>query len=165
LAERKHRNQLSDYFKFHIIIEQMDKSQKEQHPSQEFAIHTQGLSRRYGEVEALVDLNLSVPYGSIFGYLGRNGAGKTTLARLLLRLYDVQSDNDSIRIDGINIKDLKFSKNGGWVRSLRRDSRKKLRFIGGEGILSRRGGKRSKIKGKGQKDGRKSVLFWAETAG
>ncbi len=48
----------------------MDKSQKEQHPSQKFAIHTQGLSRRYGEVEALIDLNLSVPYGSIFGYWG-----------------------------------------------------------------------------------------------
>ena len=64
----------------------MDKSQKEQHPSQEFAIHTQSLSRRYGEVEALVDLNLSVPYGSIFGYLGRNGAGKTTTIRLLTGL-------------------------------------------------------------------------------
>ena len=64
----------------------MDKSQKEQHPSQEFAIHTQNLSRRYGEVEALVDLNLSVPYGSIFGYLGRNGAGKTTTIRLLTGL-------------------------------------------------------------------------------
>jgi ABC-2 type transport system ATP-binding protein len=64
----------------------MDKSQKEQHPSQKFAIHTQGLSRRYGEVEALIDLNLSVPYGSIFGYLGRNGAGKTTTIRLLTGL-------------------------------------------------------------------------------
>ena len=64
----------------------MDKSQKEQHPSQEFAIHTQSLSRRYGEVEALIDLNLSVPYGSIFGYLGRNGAGKTTTIRLLTGL-------------------------------------------------------------------------------
>ena len=55
-------------------------------PIQEFAIHTQGLSRRYGEIDALVDLNLSVPYGSIFGYLGRNGAGKTTTIRLLTGL-------------------------------------------------------------------------------
>jgi ABC-2 type transport system ATP-binding protein len=37
-------------------------------------------------VDALVDLNLSVPYGSIFGYLGRNGAGKTTTIRLLTGL-------------------------------------------------------------------------------
>lgn len=54
--------------------------------SREFAIHTQGLTRMYGEVEALVDLNLSVPYGSIFGYLGRNGAGKTTTIRLITGL-------------------------------------------------------------------------------
>jgi ABC-2 type transport system ATP-binding protein len=55
-------------------------------PFQEFAIQTLGLSRRYGEIDALVDLNLSVPYGSIFGYLGRNGAGKTTTIRLLTGL-------------------------------------------------------------------------------
>jgi ABC-2 type transport system ATP-binding protein len=55
------------------------------HPAQEFAIHTQGLTRNYGKIEALVDLDLSVPYGSIFGYLGRNGAGNTTI-RLLTGL-------------------------------------------------------------------------------
>jgi ABC-2 type transport system ATP-binding protein len=52
----------------------------------DFAIRTEGLTRIYGEVEALVDLDLSVPYGSIFGYLGRNGAGKTTTIRLLTGL-------------------------------------------------------------------------------
>ena len=51
-----------------------------------FAIYCQGLSKYYGEVKALVDLDLSVPYGSIFGFLGRNGAGKTTLMRLLAGL-------------------------------------------------------------------------------
>ena len=56
------------------------------HPSQEYAIHTQALTRTYGEVNALADLDLSVPYGSIFGYLGRNGAGKTTTIRLLTGL-------------------------------------------------------------------------------
>jgi ABC-2 type transport system ATP-binding protein len=50
------------------------------------AIYCQGLSKRYGEVQALVDLNLAVPYGSIFGFLGRNGAGKTTTMRLLAGL-------------------------------------------------------------------------------
>lgn len=50
------------------------------------AIYTEGLTRLYGEIEALVDLDLSVPYGSIFGYLGRNGAGKTTTIRLLTGL-------------------------------------------------------------------------------
>jgi ABC-2 type transport system ATP-binding protein len=52
----------------------------------EVAIRTEGLTRRYGEVDALVDLDLSVPFGSIFGFLGRNGAGKTTTIRLLTGL-------------------------------------------------------------------------------
>ena len=50
------------------------------------AIFCQGLSKHYGDIKALVDLDLSVPYGSIFGFLGRNGAGKTTLMRLLAGL-------------------------------------------------------------------------------
>jgi ABC-2 type transport system ATP-binding protein len=64
----------------------MDTPQERKHRYQEVAIHTEGLTRRYGEVDALVDLDLSVPYGSIFGYLGRNGAGKTTTIRLLTGL-------------------------------------------------------------------------------
>ena len=36
------------------------------HPAQEYAIHTEALTRTYGEINALVDLDLSVPYGSIF---------------------------------------------------------------------------------------------------
>ena len=50
------------------------------------AIRCQDLSRRYGEVQALKSLNLEVPPGSIFGFLGRNGAGKTTTIRLLTGL-------------------------------------------------------------------------------
>lgn len=50
------------------------------------AIRCENLSRRYGEVEALQPLNLEVPAGAIFGFLGRNGAGKTTTIRLLTGL-------------------------------------------------------------------------------
>ncbi|MGH7338648.1 MAG: ABC transporter ATP-binding protein, partial [Myxococcota bacterium] len=42
------------------------------------AIETIDLRKEYGRVEALRGLNLHVPAGSIFGFLGRNGAGKTT---------------------------------------------------------------------------------------
>jgi ABC-2 type transport system ATP-binding protein len=50
------------------------------------AIRCEGLSRSYGAVEALKPLNLEVPTGTVFGFLGRNGAGKTTTIRLLTGL-------------------------------------------------------------------------------
>jgi ABC-2 type transport system ATP-binding protein len=50
------------------------------------AIRCEGLTRFYGTVKAVEDLNLSVPYGSVFGFLGRNGAGKTTTIRMFTGL-------------------------------------------------------------------------------
>ena len=47
-------------------------------------IETIGLRKRYPAVEALRGLDVSVPRGSIFGFLGRNGAGKTTTIKILL---------------------------------------------------------------------------------
>ena len=48
------------------------------------AIVTNGLTKRYGSVQALVDLDLEVRPGEIFGFLGPNGAGKSTTIRILL---------------------------------------------------------------------------------
>jgi beta-exotoxin I transport system ATP-binding protein len=51
------------------------------------AIETLGLSKTYaGDIQALVDLDLRVEPGEVFGYLGPNGAGKSTTIRLLLGL-------------------------------------------------------------------------------
>jgi beta-exotoxin I transport system ATP-binding protein len=47
-------------------------------------IATQGLSKSYGRVQAMVDFTLDVRVGEIFGFLGPNGAGKTTMIRTLL---------------------------------------------------------------------------------
>ena len=52
----------------------------------DLVIRTQGLSKTYGDVEALKNLDLQVPQKSIFGFLGPNGAGKTTTIKLLLGL-------------------------------------------------------------------------------
>jgi ABC-2 type transport system ATP-binding protein len=48
------------------------------------AIRTESLSKRFGAVRALHQLDLRVETGEVFGYLGPNGAGKTTTIRLLL---------------------------------------------------------------------------------
>jgi ABC-2 type transport system ATP-binding protein len=55
-------------------------------PSNEFVIKTEGLSKSFGEVQALRGVDLRVPRHSIFGFLGPNGAGKTTLMKTLLGL-------------------------------------------------------------------------------
>jgi ABC-2 type transport system ATP-binding protein len=47
-------------------------------------IAANGLTKHYGNIEALVDLTLDVPAGEIFGFLGPNGAGKSTMIRTLL---------------------------------------------------------------------------------
>jgi ABC-2 type transport system ATP-binding protein len=49
-------------------------------------VRTTGLSKRFGSVDALKDLDLEVSAGEVVGYLGPNGAGKTTTIRLLLGL-------------------------------------------------------------------------------
>ena len=54
--------------------------------SNDLVIRTQGLSKTYGEVDALKNLDLQVPQKTIFAFLGPNGAGKTTTIKLLLGL-------------------------------------------------------------------------------
>jgi ABC-2 type transport system ATP-binding protein len=51
------------------------------------AVHTEKLSKRYGDTLALDALDLEVRAGEVYGYLGPNGAGKTTTIRLLLGLH------------------------------------------------------------------------------
>ncbi|HEX8482700.1 MAG TPA: ATP-binding cassette domain-containing protein [Allosphingosinicella sp.] len=50
------------------------------------AVETSALSRRFGRREAVCGVDLAVPEGAIYGFLGRNGAGKTTTIRMLLGL-------------------------------------------------------------------------------
>jgi ABC-2 type transport system ATP-binding protein len=49
-------------------------------------IHTQGLTKRYGEITALDRVDLQVSPGSVYGLVGPNGAGKTTLLGILAGL-------------------------------------------------------------------------------
>jgi len=53
-----------------------------------FAVQTRGLAKRFGTRVALDGIDLEVPRGVAFGFLGANGAGKTTLIRLLLGLAE-----------------------------------------------------------------------------
>jgi len=73
-------------------------------------IHTQSLSKTYGNVQALKSLDLSVPSHSIFGFLGPNGAGKTTTMKILLGLSRASAGSATIfgrdiRKDGVEIRE------------------------------------------------------------
>jgi ABC-2 type transport system ATP-binding protein len=54
--------------------------------ARELAVETRGLTKRFGHHEAVSSLDLDVPAGSVFGFLGPNGSGKTTTIRMLLAL-------------------------------------------------------------------------------
>jgi ABC-2 type transport system ATP-binding protein len=55
-------------------------------PSGTLAIETHGLSKHFGQRKAVDGLTISIPVGTIAGFVGPNGAGKTTTIRLLLGL-------------------------------------------------------------------------------
>src|SRR5580704_4464893 len=63
-------------------------------------IHIEGLRKSFGGRDVLCDVNLEVPAGSIFGFLGLNGAGKTTLIRILLGL--LQPDAGRCTVAGLD---------------------------------------------------------------
>jgi ABC-2 type transport system ATP-binding protein len=67
------------------------------------AIHTWELTKTFGEIEAVRRLNLSVPLGSISGFLGQNGAGKSTTLKMLMGA--VQPSHGSGQIFGLSIAD------------------------------------------------------------
>src|SRR6266566_5297359 len=73
-----------------IMTPSSDTSQTEQTaddaPSGTLAIETHGLSKHFGQRKAVDGLTISIPAGTIAGFVGPNGAGKTTTIRLLLGL-------------------------------------------------------------------------------
>ena len=74
-------------------------------------IRTDGLTKFYGDVHALVDLDLEVHAGEVFGFLGPNGSGKTTTIRSLLNyvrptrgradIFGLDAGTDSVEIRGL----------------------------------------------------------------
>ena len=72
----------------------------------EYVLQTNGLKKSYGKFKALDGLDMHVPKGAIYGFVGRNGAGKTTLIRLIcglqqpvsggFTLYGVKNDSKDI---------------------------------------------------------------------
>ncbi|HTI28963.1 MAG TPA: ABC transporter ATP-binding protein [Methylomirabilota bacterium] len=75
--------------------------QAEPEGTSQAVIATDGLTKHYGNVEALNDLTLDVRAGEIFGFLGPNGAGKSTMIRTLLGF--LHPTRGSARVLGLDV--------------------------------------------------------------
>ncbi len=67
----------------------------------EYAIETSHLFKQYKDFTAVNDLNIHVPAGKVYGFLGKNGSGKTTTIRMIMGL--IKADKGSVRIFGTDI--------------------------------------------------------------
>jgi ABC-2 type transport system ATP-binding protein len=68
---------------------------------QDAAIQAEGLRKSYGDVDALVGIDLEAPAGTVLGLLGPNGAGKTTAVRILTTL--LPPDAGTARVAGLDV--------------------------------------------------------------
>jgi len=64
-------------------------------------IKLENISKSYGKLKAVQELNLEIKKGEIFGLLGPNGAGKTTTVKILTTL--TRPDSGKCFIDGIDV--------------------------------------------------------------
>jgi ABC-2 type transport system ATP-binding protein len=77
----------------------------------DFAIETNGLTKRYGSLTAVNKLNLKVQRNTIHGFLGPNGAGKTTTMKILVGL--LRPNEGTVKVLG---QELHGGKNGGFLQ-------------------------------------------------
>ena len=66
-------------------------------------IALKNLTKKYGDFEAVNDLNLSVEKGEVFGFIGPNGAGKTTTIKMMSGI--LEPTRGTVLISGINMQD------------------------------------------------------------
>jgi ABC-2 type transport system ATP-binding protein len=81
----------------------------------DLAIETHALDKHYGDVHAVNGLELRVPHGAIYGFLGRNGAGKTTTIRMLAGL--AHATGGTMRVLGLDPQkdNVRVLERTGWV--------------------------------------------------
>jgi ABC-2 type transport system ATP-binding protein len=65
------------------------------------AIEVRDLNKRYGRIQALIDVSIDVQRQELFALLGPNGAGKTTLLHILCGL--LEPDSGTVRIGGLDV--------------------------------------------------------------
>ena len=65
-----------------------------------------GLTKRYGNITAVSNINLTIPSGQFFGFLGPNGAGKTTTIKTLVGL--LKPTSGVVKVQGFDVQKQPF---------------------------------------------------------
>jgi ABC-2 type transport system ATP-binding protein len=118
----------------------------------DYTVEIENVGKRYAAHDAVRDLTLRVPKGSVYGLLGPNGAGKTTTIRMILNI--IAPDQGSIRILGVPSNDRRITDRIGYLpeeRGLYRKMqvRRILRFL-------------AELKGVSRRDADKRIDEWLE---
>jgi ABC-2 type transport system ATP-binding protein len=66
-------------------------------------LQTNGLTKKYGEFNALNNVSLTLKQGDIYGLIGRNGAGKTTFFKCIMGLVKATAGTIEIGNEKINL--------------------------------------------------------------
>jgi ABC-2 type transport system ATP-binding protein len=99
-------------------------------------IQTRGLTRHYGALAAVQDLDLDVRPGELFGFLGPNGAGKTTTLRMLIGLLSPTAGTALVAGHDVQREPLAAKRSTGYMPDEpaiygKLTGREFLRFVGG----------------------------------
>ncbi len=79
------------------------------------AIEARDLTRRFGDFVAVDGLDLSIPRGEVFGFLGANGAGKTTAIRMLIGLLEPSSGEASVAGFDVGLQPMEVRRRVGYM--------------------------------------------------
>ena len=83
--------------------------------SQNIAIRTEKLSKRFGNFQAVKGIDLAIHYGEIYGLLGANGAGKTTTIKMLCGLLQATSGSISLAVETGNLRSRQLRRRIGYM--------------------------------------------------
>ena len=72
----------------------------------EYVFKTNAISKKYGKFTALTEVNMEIPKGAIYGFVGKNGAGKTTLIRVMTGLNNPTSGSYELMGKSFDDKDI-----------------------------------------------------------
>ncbi|MCD6470029.1 ATP-binding cassette domain-containing protein, partial [Candidatus Bathyarchaeota archaeon] len=68
----------------------------------EYAVVLESVSKSFGRIQAVRDLNLKIESGTVYGLLGPNGSGKSTTMKMVMGL--IKPDSGRIYVHGIDVQ-------------------------------------------------------------